>query len=38
MGDKQLVEVAKALSQEFRVMVMDEPTATLNSAEVDRLF
>ncbi len=38
MADKQLVEVAKALSQDFRVMIMDEPTATLNGAEVDRLF
>ncbi len=38
VADKQLVEVAKALSQDFRVMIMDEPTATLNSAEVDRLF
>ena len=38
MADKQLVEVAKALSQDFSVMIMDEPTAALNSAEVDRLF
>jgi ABC-type sugar transport system ATPase subunit len=38
VADKQLVEVAKALSQDFRVMIMDEPTATLNAAEVDRLF
>ena len=38
VADKQLVEVAKALSQDFRVMIMDEPTATLNGAEVDRLF
>jgi ABC-type sugar transport system ATPase subunit len=38
VADKQLVEVAKALSQDFSVMIMDEPTAALNSAEVDRLF
>jgi ABC-type sugar transport system ATPase subunit len=38
VADKQLVEVAKALSQDFGVMIMDEPTAALNSAEVDRLF
>ena len=31
MGDQQLVEVAKALSHEFRVMIMDEPTATLKA-------
>jgi ABC-type sugar transport system ATPase subunit len=38
VADRQLVEVAKALSQEFGVMIMDEPTAALSSAEVDRLF
>jgi ribose transport system ATP-binding protein len=38
VADKQLVEVAKALSRDFSVMIMDEPTAALNSAEVDRLF
>jgi ABC-type sugar transport system ATPase subunit len=38
VGDLQLVEVAKALSRDFRVMIMDEPTAALNSAEVERLF
>lgn len=38
VADRQLVEIAKALSQEFRVMIMDEPTAALNSAEVERLF
>lgn len=38
VADKQLVEISKALSREFRVMIMDEPTAALNSAEVERLF
>jgi ribose transport system ATP-binding protein len=38
VADKQLVEVAKALSQASRVMIMDEPTAALNGAEVERLF
>lgn len=38
VGDKQLVEIAKALSREFRVIIIDEPTAALNAAEVERLF
>jgi ABC-type sugar transport system ATPase subunit len=38
VGDRQLVEIAKALSMEFRIIMMDEPTAALNSSEVARLF
>ena len=38
VGDRQLVEIAKALSMEFRLLTMDEPTAALNAAEVTRLF
>ncbi len=38
VGDRQLVEIAKALSMEFRIITMDEPTAALNAAEVARLF
>jgi ABC-type sugar transport system ATPase subunit len=38
VGDRQLVEIAKALSMEFRILAMDEPTAALNAAEVARLF
>src|SRR6185369_4351458 len=34
----QLVEIAKALSFDARVLVMDEPTAALSGVEVDRLF
>ncbi|MEV5429775.1 sugar ABC transporter ATP-binding protein [Streptomyces sp. NPDC052701] len=34
----QMVEIAKALSLDARVLVMDEPTAVLTSGEVDRLF
>ncbi|MFG2308531.1 sugar ABC transporter ATP-binding protein [Streptomyces sp. NPDC048566] len=34
----QMVEIAKALSLEARVLIMDEPTAVLTSGEVDRLF
>ncbi|MEZ3159557.1 sugar ABC transporter ATP-binding protein [Microbacterium sp. BWT-B31] len=35
---QQMVEIAKALSFEAKVLIMDEPTAALNDAEVDVLF
>jgi len=38
IADQQLVEIAKALSFEARVIVMDEPTAALSGHEVERLF
>jgi rhamnose transport system ATP-binding protein len=38
IADQQIVEIAKALSFEARVIVMDEPTAALSGAEVERLF
>ena len=33
-----MIEIAKALSQNARVLVMDEPTSALNAPEVERLF
>ncbi len=38
IADQQLVEIAKALSTNARVLVMDEPTAALSGVEVERLF
>jgi rhamnose transport system ATP-binding protein len=38
IADQQLVEIAKALSFDANVLVMDEPTAALSGVEVERLF
>jgi ribose transport system ATP-binding protein len=38
VGEQQLVEVAKALSLEARILIMDEPTSALTPAECARLF
>jgi ribose transport system ATP-binding protein len=35
---QQMVEIAKALSHKSRVLIMDEPTAALNNAEIEELF
>jgi D-xylose transport system ATP-binding protein len=38
IGQQQLVEIAKALSQNAQILVLDEPTAALTESEVDILF
>jgi ribose transport system ATP-binding protein len=38
MAQRQLIEIAKALSSRSRIVVMDEPTATLTPRETDRLL
>lgn len=37
-GQKQLVEIAKALSANAKLIIMDEPTSSLSTAEVERLY
>ncbi|KAA1180395.1 sugar ABC transporter ATP-binding protein [Rhizobium tropici] len=38
IGQQQLVEIAKAISLDARILIMDEPTSALSAAEVDILF
>jgi ABC-type sugar transport system ATPase subunit len=38
VGDQQLVEIAKALSLQSEILIMDEPTSALTETEVQRLF
>ena len=38
IGEQQLVEIARGLDRECRVLLLDEPTTTLNRNEVERLF
>jgi putative multiple sugar transport system ATP-binding protein len=38
VGKQQLVEIAKSLSRDVRLLILDEPTSALNEADVDNLF
>jgi rhamnose transport system ATP-binding protein len=38
VADRQLLEIAKALSSQARLLIMDEPTAALSTHEVENLF
>jgi ribose transport system ATP-binding protein len=38
VSEKQLVEIAKAISQRVTVLILDEPTASLTQRETERLF
>lgn len=38
IADQQMIEIAKAISLDAQILIMDEPTAALSGIEVDRLF
>ena len=38
VGKQQLVEIAKALSKEVRLLILDEPTAALNDNDSEHLL
>src|SRR5207244_13137815 len=38
VAEQQLVEIARSLSQQAQIIVMDEPTSALSPAEVEKLF
>ena len=38
MGQQQLLEIAKAISQDAKILILDEPTASLSDMEIEKLF
>ena len=38
MAERQLVEIARALSRNARILILDEPTPTLGDREIERVF
>jgi ABC-type sugar transport system ATPase subunit len=38
LGERQLVEIARGLVREARILILDEPTATLSNSEIEKVF
>ena len=38
LGQQQIIEIARAISQKSRILIMDEPTSALSATEVEVLF
>ncbi|WP_121338684.1 ATP-binding cassette domain-containing protein, partial [Pseudomonas aeruginosa] len=38
IGDRQMVEIAKALARNAKIIAFDEPTSSLSAREIDNLF
>ncbi|MBL8577604.1 MAG: sugar ABC transporter ATP-binding protein [Mesorhizobium sp.] len=38
IGERQLVEIARAIGRDARLFILDEPTATLNTADIEHVF